>query len=172
MTWLIAIAIIIALGWFVLNFENGCAVVIGAIVLVIVAVVLLITFITISDKNDKAKRRDISEAIESDILLIDSNMLQTDRYDSYNFTSKIKNNSKYNVTRIKFVFSIKDCVPSNNLDEQAVCNVIGENEADQYIDIPAGQIRSVFTRVDFSNMPPIEGDYIVEYGVNFVDVAL
>jgi len=170
MIWLAAIVFLIALAWFVVNFEDGCAIVIGTIVLIVVAVVLLFAFLHFDNEHKNEERRKISERIIPEILLIDSNFQPTDRHNSYYFTSKVKNNSKYNVTRLKFRFIIKDCIPSNDSNEQAVCNVIGDHELNEYINIPAGQVRSVGDHVEFIDMPPIEGDWIVEYSVKFVYV--
>lgn len=172
MVWLFAIVVIVVIAYFIFNFENGCAIVIGGIIVIIAIIGLLFVFVDAQHKKEQTEKKQISQNILPQILLYDSNVLQNYSYNSFKFTSAVKNDSTYNVRELEISFSIKDCISSNYVEQNAVCSLIGEYALTEYVNLPAGQVRYIDASIYFSDMPPIEGDWIVEYDVKFVGVTL
>lgn len=152
MTWIIAIGVLIVLGFTFPEF--------GKFTLISAGIIILIIIWFISDSNQKQKAAKSLIPLNEVML---SNLKLSKESSLYQLSGEVKNNSPYQLEDITLSVKAYDCPGSTITND---CTIVGEdNDVSNYIVVPPNQVRSLnnATYVNLYNMPPLRGNFLWSY---------
>ena len=159
MVWLIAI---IAIAFFVIAYP-GFRKFLLVLFVGLIAAGVAIYFYFENELRQREKRELFARSLIGDLEVELQNLVMSNNYGSWKIKGLIKNNSRYQIEKIKLMVAVSNC-DGNKRN----CVVVGtDNDVTNYLDIPAGQARALDSFVTLRNLPQLT-DWSWSYRVGYI----
>lgn len=162
MTWLATIIAIIAIVFFAIAYPGFRTFLLGLFGLIVAASFATYLYIQNADReNEKRTLAARSLIVNSEVEF--QNLTMSNDYGSWKIKSLVKNNSRYQIERIKLTIAVSNC-DGNKKN----CVIVGtDDDVTSYLDIPAGQARALDAFVTLRDMPKLT-DWSWTYRVGYI----
>jgi len=162
MGWVLGIIAFIVFIWAMIVFPKFRWGILGFIAITSVSIWLYLEY----DKRLTAQSR---LKIKKDELTLSDVRLFNDYGSSYTIVGKIKNLSQTHTLK-KFGIRVEafDC-PKKKKHKKQKCEVIGQDTETVYVSIPPNQVRKFDEHLYFSDLPTVEGKFVWDFDVTWIE---
>jgi uncharacterized membrane protein len=162
MTWLTALIALIAIVFFAIAYPGFRKFLLVLFVGLVGAGVAIYLYFQ-NDLRQREKRELQARSLIRSSEVEFQNLIMSDSYGSWKVKGLVKNNSRYQIEKIKLTVEVSNCD-----GHKGNCVVVGtDDDVTSYLDIPPGQARALESFVTLRNLPQLT-DWSWSYRVGYV----